>query len=134
MKDIKAQQIGGNLDATTRRRLICINNECMEQVIRRLRGHSLMKEFLDDTQMQQAMAIMGSSKTPDEVKRKLKAMMAKGAFDPVKQKEVDKLFETELDLCITTKVNAAIRRGELKPPKHDDFSQKMMRRMQGAKQ
>ena len=126
------EQIGGNIDPKTRHQLVCINQECIEAVYRKLH-RGLLKTEIDDSRMQQALSIMNSSKTPQEAKMKLKQLIAKGAFDPEVTKTIDKVFEREMDECLTYKINQAIRSGRMLPPgkaiKADEFSRKMAQRM-----
>lgn len=127
MKDIRMDQIGGNLDHNTRKKLLCINKECIEAVY-----HHLKKTVVKDVPnhvLQNVWDYMQTKSTPAAAKAKLMAMVRSGQFGEAKSQEIDEEVERELNLCMATKINKAIKSGELKPPKGDAFSKKMEHRM-----
>lgn len=128
MKEIKAQQIGGNLDTETRKKLLGINRECISAVYRRL-GRSIIKPGAMNSGMEEmVLDYMHSKHLPDQAKMKLRRMIAAGMFTQREADEIDATVERELDECMTMKINKAIKRGELKPPKRDAFSDRMKKR------
>lgn len=136
MKDVRLMPGEANIDPKTRYTLFCINQECVVAVYNHLR-RGLMKKEVDDSKLQEAMSLLKSSKTSDAAKAKLKQLLKMGAFDPTVEKTIDEAFEHNMDLCLTEKINKAIKSGKLPPPskgiRQDEFSRRMARRMQNKK-
>lgn len=134
MKEIQAgsQDFGSNIDPRTRHALLCINQECLDAVFRKL-GHGLLQKKMDDNMYQSALEVIRSSKAPAEAREKLKRLLRQGAFDPTFETVIDEDFERNMDDCLTAKINKAIRSGKIPPPskgvRADEFAHKMARRM-----
>ncbi len=128
MKDVISKQIEGNLDPKTREKLLCINKECIDAVYHDL-GRTVIMPGKDDGSMEALVKdYMNSKNLPDQARAKLKRMVQAGMFTSREADQIDAKVERELDRCMTAKINRAIKRGELKPPKRDAFSERMRKR------
>lgn len=128
MKEILASHMGGNLDPKTREKLLCINRECIDAVYHEL-GRTVMKPGKqNDGMMELVKDYMNSKNLPEQARMKLRRMVQAGMFSTKEADEIDAKVERELDRCMTAKIDRAIKRGELKAPKRDAFSERMRKR------
>lgn len=128
MKEIHATGIGGNLDPKTREKLLCINKECIDAVYHEL-GRTIIKPGKENEEMKALIKdYMNSKNLPERARLKLRRMVQAGMFSTKEADEIDAIVERELDRCMTAKIDRAIKRGELKPPKDDAFSRRMRKR------
>ena len=128
MKEIIAQQIGGNLDPKTREKLLCINKECIDSVYHEL-GRTIIRPGKENEEMKELIKdYMKSKNLPERARMKLRRMVQAGMFSTKEADEIDATVERELDRCMSAKIERAIQRGELKAPKRDAFSDRMKKR------